>query len=70
MWIGKKLDLAHLKTFGCVVYAQLAKEQRGKLDSTSTRGVFVGYMPTSRQYRVYNPETKIVERYSTVHFDE
>jgi hypothetical protein len=70
MWTGKKLDLAHLRVFGCVAYAQLAKEQRGKLDPTSIRGIFVGYTPTSRQYRVYNPETRTVERYTTVKFDE
>ena len=70
MWTGKKPDLAHLRVFGCVAYAQLAKEQRGKLDSTSIRGVFAGYTLTSRQYRVYNPETQTVERYSTVKFDE
>jgi hypothetical protein len=27
-------------------------------------------MPTTRQYRIYNPETGTVERYSTVCFDE
>jgi transposase InsO family protein len=70
MWIGEKPSLGHLRVFGCVAYAQLAKDQRGKLDSTSIRGVFVGYTPTSRQYRVYDPETKKVERYSTVRFDE
>jgi hypothetical protein len=70
MWTGKKPDLTHLRVFGCVAYAQLAKEQRGKLDPTSTRGIFVGYTPTSRQYRVYNPETGMVGRYTTVSFDE
>jgi Integrase core domain len=69
-WTGQKPDLAHLRVFGCVAYAQLAKEQRGKLDATSKRGIFVGYTPASRQYRVYDPETKTVERYSTVRFDE
>ena len=71
MWTGKKPDLGHLRVFGCVAYAQLAREQRNnKLDSTSIRGIFVGYTPTTRQYRVYNPEDGTVERYSTVRFDE
>ena len=30
----------------------------------------MGYTPTTRQYRVYNPETGVVRRYSTVCFDE
>jgi hypothetical protein len=70
MWTGEKPDISHLRVFGCVVYAQLAKEQRGKLNSTSIRGIFAGYTPTSRQYRVYNPTRKTVERYSTVYFEE
>jgi hypothetical protein len=48
MWTGRKLDLSHLRVFGCVTYAQLAKEQRGKLDNTSITGIFVGYTHTSR----------------------
>jgi hypothetical protein len=71
MWTGIIPDLSHLRVFGCVAYAQLAKEQRNnKLDQTSIRGIFVGYTPTARQYRVYNPETGAVGRYSTVRFDE
>ena len=70
IWTGEKPDISHLRIFGCVAYAQLAKEQRGKLDSTSIRGIFVGYTPTSRQYRVYDPTRKIVKRYSTIHFEE
>jgi transposase InsO family protein len=71
MWTGEIPDLSHLRVFGCVAYAQLAKEQRNnKLDQTSIRGIFVGYTPTARQYRVYNPETGVVGRYSTVRFDE
>ena len=70
MWTGTKPGLAHLRVFGCVAYAQRAKEQRGKLDSTSIRGIFVGYTRTSHQYRIYDPKTKGIERYSTVRFDE
>ena len=55
MWTGKRPDL---RVFGCVAYAQLAREQRNnKLDPTLIRGIFVGYTPTTRQYRVYDPET-------------
>ena len=70
MWTSKKPSLAHLRVFGCVAYAQLAKKQRGKLDSTSIYGIFVGYTPTHRQYRIYNLKTKTVERYSTMRFDK
>jgi hypothetical protein len=70
MWTGKRTDLSHLRVFGCVAYAQLAREQRNKLDQTSIRGIFVGYTPTARQYRVYDPEVGTVGRYPTVRFDE
>jgi hypothetical protein len=71
VWTGKKPDLGHLKVFGCVAYAQLAREQRhSKLNSTPIRGIFVGYTLTTRQYRVYNPEDGTIERYSTVRFDD
>ena len=70
MWTGEKPDLAYLRVFRYVAYAQLAKEQRGKLDPTSIRGIFTGYTPTSRQYRVYNPKTKVVDRYSSVVFNK
>jgi hypothetical protein len=29
LWTGRKPDLGHLRVFGCVAFAQLAKEQRG-----------------------------------------
>lgn len=70
MWTGKKPDLTHLRVFGCVAYAHLAKEQRGTLDPTAIRGILVGYTDTTRQYRVHNPQTKTVKRYSWVRFDE
>jgi hypothetical protein len=70
MWTGRKPDLSHLRVFGCVAYAQLARKQRGKLDNTSIRRIFVGYTPTSRQYRVYDPTIRQVQRYSIVRFDE
>ena len=70
IWTGTKPDLEHLRVFGCVAYAQLAQEQRKKLDDTSIQGIFVGYTPTYRQYRVYDPVKNVVGRYSTVRFDE
>jgi len=54
-----------------MAYAYLIKEQRAdKIDPTSIRGILVGYTPTSRQYRIYNPENRIVKRYSTIYFDK
>jgi hypothetical protein len=70
MWTAKKPDISHFRVFGCVAYAQVTKEHRGKLDPTSICGIFIGYTPTRRQYRIYHLEKGTVERYSTVRFDE
>ena len=47
MTTGEKPDLAYLRVFRYVAYAQVAKEQRGKLNIISTRGIFIGYTPIS-----------------------
>jgi hypothetical protein len=52
---GKRPYVGHLKAFGCIAYANIPKERRDKLESTALRTVFIGYMPTTRQYRLYDP---------------
>lgn len=42
-WTGKKPDVCHLRAFGCVAYAHVAKDDRGKLDSKARRCIFLGY---------------------------
>jgi hypothetical protein len=36
------------------------REQRRKLDPKSDEGIFVGYSPNSRVYRVYNKRTMTI----------
>ncbi|KFY82599.1 hypothetical protein V500_10440 [Pseudogymnoascus sp. VKM F-4518 (FW-2643)] len=54
---GKKPSVAHIRVWGCVAYANLSMEQRGgdKLAPNAIRTALVGYMPTSKQYRLYDP---------------
>lgn len=40
---GCKPDVSHLRVFGCVAYAHVPQELRGKADPRSRRGIFVGY---------------------------
>ena len=54
---GRKPNIGHLRAYGCVAYAHIPKEKRLKLDDTATKTCLVGYMPTSRQYRLYEPIT-------------
>jgi len=51
---GKKPYIGHLKAFGCIAYYNIPKERRDKLESTALRTVFIGYVPTTRQYRLYD----------------
>jgi transposase InsO family protein len=57
-WSGTKLNVAHLRTFGCIAYAHLPSELRRKLDDRSEKCIFTSYSETSKSYRLYNPITK------------
>ena len=70
LWIGRVLNLGHLRTFGCIAYVHVPPEKRGKLDQTSFKGVFVRYSQTTRQYRILDPGDMSVKQHSSVRFDE
>ncbi|GLC47439.1 hypothetical protein PLESTM_002074400 [Pleodorina starrii] len=53
---GRKPDVSDLRVFGCVAYVWVPDAQRKKLDPTSEKGVFVGYEPGSKAYRVLLPD--------------
>ena len=56
---GKKPYIGHLRAYGCIAYAQVPEEIRGnKLETTGIRTCLVGYMPTSRQYQLFEPERR------------
>lgn len=69
---GKKPSVAHLRAWGCVAYAHLAPEQRNgdKLSPNAVRTALVGYMPTSKQYRLYDPERKRIIISTSPRFEE
>jgi transposase InsO family protein len=57
-WSGTKLNVSHLKTFGCIAYTHIASELRNKMDDRSEKCIFTGYSETSKAYRLYNPISK------------
>ncbi|KAF4547063.1 Ankyrin repeat-containing protein 17 [Elsinoe fawcettii] len=57
-WTGRKPNLNHLRVFGCVAYGCMPPVKRDKLDATACKGVLVGYAPTTRQYRIFNPRDR------------
>ena len=44
----KKLEVSHIRIFGCLVYIHIAKEKRTKLDPLGKKGIFVGYSKSSK----------------------
>jgi len=55
-WTGKKVDLNHLKVFGCTAYLHVPDMLRKKLDPKSKKYIFVGYCEESKGYRLIDPE--------------
>ncbi|GKD87781.1 retrovirus-related pol polyprotein from transposon TNT 1-94 [Tanacetum coccineum] len=66
----KKLDLSFFNVFGSLCYPTNDNDDLGKLDAKADIGIFVGYAPAKKAFRIYNKRTwKIIE---TIHvtFDE
>ncbi|SGY16338.1 BQ5605_C012g06848 [Microbotryum silenes-dioicae] len=51
VFYGKKPKVSHFRPFGSTVYAQVPKSKRSKLESTSVKGIFIGY-DSEYNYRV------------------
>ncbi|GJY11290.1 retrovirus-related pol polyprotein from transposon TNT 1-94 [Tanacetum coccineum] len=66
----KKPDLSFFHVFGSLCYPTNDSEDLGKLNAKADIGIFVGYAPAKKAFRIYNRRTqKIIE---TIHvtFDE
>lgn len=53
-WTNTKVNVGHLRIFGCVAYALTANHK--KLDSKAKKYIFVGYCNDSKGYRLIDPE--------------
>ncbi|GKB25192.1 integrase, catalytic region, zinc finger, CCHC-type containing protein [Tanacetum coccineum] len=61
----KKPDLSFFYVYGALCYPTNDNDNLGKLDAKADIGIFVGYAPTKKAFRIYNKKTqKIIE---TVH---
>ncbi|GJS72889.1 retrovirus-related pol polyprotein from transposon TNT 1-94 [Tanacetum coccineum] len=66
----KKPDLSFFRVFGSLCYTTNDSEGLGKLNAKADIGIFIGYAPAKKAFRIYNRRTqKIIE---TIHvtFDE
>ncbi|GJT69390.1 retrovirus-related pol polyprotein from transposon TNT 1-94 [Tanacetum coccineum] len=63
----RKPDLSYLHVFGALCYPNNDSEDLGKLQAKADIGIFIGYAPKKKAYRIYNRRTrKIIE---TIHVD-
>lgn len=67
LWYNKIPNISYLKTFGCIAYYHIHKNER-KLQSSSKKVIMVGYARERIAYRLFDIETIIEER--NVIFDE
>ncbi|GJR28999.1 retrovirus-related pol polyprotein from transposon TNT 1-94 [Tanacetum coccineum] len=67
---NKKPDLTFFRVFGALCYPTNDSEDLGKLQPTADIGIFVGYAPNRKGYRIYNKRTRHIMETIYVTFDE
>jgi transposase InsO family protein len=69
---GRKPNVAHIRTFGCIGHVKKPTPHLTKLEDRSTKMVFIGYetVAHSKAYRMYDPATKKVHISRDVVFEE
>ncbi|GKB93179.1 retrovirus-related pol polyprotein from transposon TNT 1-94, partial [Tanacetum coccineum] len=66
----KKPDLSFFHVFGSLCYPTNDSEDLGKLNAKADIGIFVGYVPTKKAFRIYNRRTRKIMETIHVTFDE
>jgi hypothetical protein len=70
MFTGQTPTVSHMRVFGSTAYIHVPKEKRNKLDPVSTKGVFLGYEPQTKGYRVLRERDGVIVVTRDVVFDE
>ncbi|GKF42666.1 retrovirus-related pol polyprotein from transposon TNT 1-94 [Tanacetum coccineum] len=66
----KKPELTFLRVFGALCYPTNDSEDLGKLQAKADIGIFVGYAPSRKGYKIYNKRTRRLMETIHVTFDE
>ncbi|GJV90600.1 putative ribonuclease H-like domain-containing protein [Tanacetum coccineum] len=66
----KPPDLSYLYVFGALCYPTNDSENLGKLQPKADIGIFIGYAPTKKAFRIYNRRTRRIIETIHVDFDE
>nr|GEX72948.1 integrase, catalytic region, zinc finger, CCHC-type, peptidase aspartic, catalytic [Tanacetum cinerariifolium] len=67
---NKLHDLSFLYVFGALCYPTNDSENLGKLQPKADIGIFIGYAPTKKAFRIYNRRTRRIVETIHVDFDE
>ncbi|GJW25568.1 putative ribonuclease H-like domain-containing protein [Tanacetum coccineum] len=63
-------DLSFFHVFGALCYPTNDSENLGKLQPKVDIGIFIGYAPTKKAFRIYNRRTRLIIETIHVDFDE
>ncbi|GJV44051.1 retrovirus-related pol polyprotein from transposon TNT 1-94 [Tanacetum coccineum] len=66
----KKPDLSFLHVFGSLCYPTNDSEDLGKLNAKADNGIFIGYAPAKKSFKIYNRRTRKIMETIHVTFDE
>nr|GEV05579.1 retrovirus-related Pol polyprotein from transposon TNT 1-94 [Tanacetum cinerariifolium] len=67
---NKKPNLTLFRVFGALYYPTNDSEELGKLQPTADSGIFIGFAPYRKGYRIYNKRTQRIMETIHVQFDE
>nr|GEZ56887.1 hypothetical protein [Tanacetum cinerariifolium] len=67
---NKPLDLSFLHVFGALCNLTNDSKKLGKLQPKADIGIFIGYAPTKKAFRIYNKRTTRIIKTIHVDFDE
>ncbi len=70
MWSGKKPCISQMRVFGCIAYAMVPDEKKGKLDAKGTKCLFLGYCEGTKAYRLMCVQSKKIIKCTDVEFME
>ncbi|GJW21594.1 retrovirus-related pol polyprotein from transposon TNT 1-94 [Tanacetum coccineum] len=66
----RKPNLKYLHVFGALCYPTNNSEDLGKLKPKADIGIFIGYSPAKKAYRIYNRWTRLIMETIHVEFDK
>nr|GEW41418.1 hypothetical protein [Tanacetum cinerariifolium] len=66
----RKTELKYLHVFGALCYQTKDFQDLGKLQPKADIGIFIGYSPSKKAYRIYNKRTRQIMETMNLQFDE